>query len=151
MTASRDLWPALPYPELAPAVDYVRRLMQIGGKYTLDQLFEPSWGNVVLEVTPRGLSTRTLRSHDVSFRVHYRLLDSDVVIEASVGVRSVPLRTQSVAAFYEGFVAAAAELGIPAPGSTIAAEIPGGPDLDADHEVRARHRTADLDRIQHRV
>ena len=48
MTASRDPWPALPYPQLAPAADYVRRLVQIAGKYTLDQLFEPSWGNIVL-------------------------------------------------------------------------------------------------------
>ena len=136
MTTSRNQWPALPYAELAPGVDYLRRLVQIAGKYTLDQLFEPAWGNVVFEVTPRGLSTRTLRVDGVGFRVHYRLLDGDVVLEASTGVRSVPLRTQSVAAFYAGFVAAAAELGIPAPGSTIAAEIPGGPDLNADQEVR---------------
>jgi len=137
MTTSEDPWPALPYHELAPAVDYVRRLVQIAGKYTLDQLFEPGWGNIVLEVTPRGLATRTLRVRDVSFRVHYRLLDGDVVIEASTGVGAVPLRTQSVAAFYAGFVTAAARLGLPAPGSTVAAEIPDGPDLNADHEVRA--------------
>jgi len=137
MTTSRDTWPTLTYSDLAPMVDYVRRLVQIAGKYTLDQLFEPSWGNIVLAVTARGLSTRTLRVRDVTFNVHYRLLDGDVVIEASTGVRSVPLRTQSVAAFYTGFVAAAAELGLPAPGSTIAAEIPGAPHLDADQEVRA--------------
>ena len=137
MTPGEDSWPALPGGELAPSVDYLRRLVQIAGKYTLDQLFEPAWGNIVLEVTPRGLSTRTLRVRGVSFRVHYRLRDGDVVLEASTGVRSVPLRTQSVAAFYADFITAAAELGLPAPGSTIAAEIPGAPHLDADDKVRA--------------
>jgi len=137
LTTSPDLWPELPYPELAPAVDHVRRLVQIAGKYTLDQLFEPSWGNIVLGVTARGLATRTLRIGYVTFNVHYRLLDSDVVIEASTGIRSVGLRTQSVAAFYAEFVAAAAELGIPAPGSTITAEVADAPHLDADEEIRA--------------
>lgn len=129
-------WPALPYTELAPTVDYLRRLVQIGAKYTLDQTFEPSWGNIVLDVTPRGLSTPTLRVGDVTFRVHYRLLDSEVSLETSNGTETLALRTQSVADFWVAFVAAAAERGLPAPGSAVAAEIPGAPSLDTDRQVR---------------
>ena len=118
-----DLWPDLPYEDLAPTVDHLRRLVQIAGKYTLDQAFERGWGNVVFDITPRGLRTPTLRRDGVTFVVHYRLLDGDVVLEASTGARVLPLRAQSVAEFYAVFVTVAAELGLAAPGSTIAAEI----------------------------
>ncbi len=133
---ARERWQPLPYDELAPTVDYVRRLAQLGGKYTLDQPFEQSWGNIVLDVSPRGLSTPTLRVADVTFRVHCNLLDAEIVLESDRGVVSVPIRTQSMADAYAEFVAAAAHLGIPAPGSAIATEIPGALHLDSDHEVR---------------
>jgi uncharacterized protein DUF5996 len=51
------------------------------------------------------LSTRTLRVRDVSFRVHYRLLDGDVVIEASTGVRA--WRPDAAHLVWAGFNAAA--------------------------------------------
>jgi hypothetical protein len=129
-------WPILSYKDLAPTVDHLNRLVQIAGKYTLDQAFEPGWGNVVFAVTPRGLSTPTLRRNDVTFVVHYRLLDGDVVLEASTGTRTLRLRPQALADFYAGFVAAAAELGVPAPGSTITAEIKDAPALDVDRQER---------------
>lgn len=131
-----DLWPDLPYEDLAPTVDHLRRLVQIAGKYTLDQAFERGWGNVVFDITPRGLRTPTLRRDGVTFVVHYRLLDGDVVLEASTGARVLPLRAQSVAEFYAVFVTVAAELGLAAPGSTIAAEIAGAAPLDADSAGR---------------
>jgi len=40
MSDNSGLWPALPYEQLAPTVDHLNRLVQIAGKYTLDQLFE---------------------------------------------------------------------------------------------------------------
>jgi hypothetical protein len=122
--------------DLAPVVDHLNRLVQIAGKHTLDQPFEPGWGNIVYDITPRGLRTPTLRRDGVTFAVHYRLLDGDVLIEADTGARAVPLRPGSVAAFYAAFVSAAAELGVPAPGSPIACEIPGAAALDADHVER---------------
>ncbi|MEO6942073.1 MAG: DUF5996 family protein [Terrimesophilobacter sp.] len=133
---THDRWSALPHAELVPTVDYVRRLAQFGGKYTLDQTFEQGWGNIVLDVSPRGLSTPTLRVADVTFRVHCNLLDAEIVLETDRGNTSVPLRTRSVADTYAEFVSAAASLGIPAPGTTIATEIPGALNFDSDHEVR---------------
>lgn len=121
---------------MAPTVDYINRLVQVGAKYTLDQTFEPCWGNIVLDVSPRGLSTPTLRLAGVTFRVHYHLLDAEALLETSNGTATVPLRTRSVADVYAEFVDAAAALGIPAPGSAIATEIPGALNLDVDREVR---------------
>jgi hypothetical protein len=131
-----ERWPVLSYDDLAPTVEHLNRLVQIAGKYTLDQPFEPGWGNIVYGITPRGLATPTLRRDGVTFVVHYRLLDGDVVLEASTGFRTLAFRTQSVADFYADFVAVADELGLPAPGSTIAAEIPGAAALDADSVER---------------
>lgn len=64
------------------------------------------------------------------------MLDGDVILEASTGFRTLVLRTQSVADFYADFVVAGGELGLPAPGSAIACEIPHAAALDADDVER---------------
>src|SRR4051794_13780824 len=89
-------WPALDYAAIRPTVDHLHRLSQVGGKYTLDQPFDPSWGNVVLSVTPRGFSTPLLRAGEVSFAVDYELLDDRVTVTASSGRVSLPLEAGSV-------------------------------------------------------
>ncbi|MFI1853318.1 DUF5996 family protein [Streptomyces sp. NPDC020480] len=138
MSTSLHVWPRLVYEDLAPMVAYVNRFVQVGGKYTLDEPFEVGWGNIVLEVTPRGLRTPTLRKRDVTFTVHYRLLDGDVVIEADSGSRTVPLFDESLAAFYTSFCTAVSELGIRRPGSSLICEIPDAPTTFGDDRVE-RH------------
>ncbi|GHE67052.1 hypothetical protein GCM10014715_20870 [Streptomyces spiralis] len=127
MSERLDAWPELDHAELAPMVDYVNRIVQVAGKYTLDDPFEAGWGNIVLDVTPRGLGTPTFRHQDVTFTVHYRLLDGDVVIETDRDERRVPLPGESVASFYRAFCEAAAELGIHRPRTSLICEIPGAP------------------------
>ena len=61
LTAS---WPALDYDALAPTLDHLHRLAQIGGKHTVDTPFEPNWGNAPLNITPRGFATPTVQSGD---------------------------------------------------------------------------------------
>lgn len=135
-------WPALEFAELAPMVDYLNRLVQVGGKYSLDEPFEVGWGDIVLECTPRGLRTRTYRTAGATFTVHHRLLDGDVVIEADSGTRTIPLTgdpgsPRSVASFYTAFCASAAELGIAPPPSPLICEIPGAPPtFEDDHAAR---------------
>ncbi|MET7513082.1 DUF5996 family protein [Streptomyces sp. NPDC005480] len=51
MSERRTAWPELVYEDVAPMVAYVNRLVQVGGKYTLDEPFEAGWGNIVLDVT----------------------------------------------------------------------------------------------------
>ncbi|MES4903406.1 MULTISPECIES: DUF5996 family protein [unclassified Streptomyces] len=138
MSTSIKVWPRLVYGELAPMVAFVNRLVQVAGKYTLDEPFEVGWGNIVLEVTPRGLRTPTLRRRDVTFTVHYRLLDGDVVIEADSGSRTVPLFDESLAAFHASFCNAVGQLGIRSPGSSLICEIPGAAAAFGDDRVE-RH------------
>lgn len=132
----RDLWPSLPYDEIMPTVDHLHRLVQIGGKYTLDQLYEFNWGNIVLPVTPRGFSTPTLRAGDVLFVVDYELLDDRVNVIATTGRISLSLGPGTVAGFFERFVDAVSPLGIGPLKTTIEPEIPNAPTLDADREER---------------
>jgi Family of unknown function (DUF5996) len=141
MTTTADgsatpLWAPRPDAKTDATIDHLHRLAQIGGKYTLDQLYEPNWGNIPLDVTGRGFATPTVRRGDVVFRVDYDLLDAQVVIAASTGRRTLPLTDGSVADFYAAFVAAATELGIPAPGSTVEPEIADAPHFDHDDEPR---------------
>jgi Family of unknown function (DUF5996) len=131
------IWPELVYEDLAPTVAYLNRMVQVAGKYTLDEPFEVGWGNVVLDVTPRGLRTPTLRQPGVTFSVHYRLLDADVLIEADTGTRTVGLGDGTIAAFHSAFCEAARELGINPPGSSLLCEIPGAAaTFDEDQEHR---------------
>jgi hypothetical protein len=51
----------------------------------LSELFESGWGNVVFEVSPRGLRSPTFRQFGRTFEIHYRLLDHDVILEADTG------------------------------------------------------------------
>jgi hypothetical protein len=133
---TRDAWPPLPYEDIRPTVDHLHRLSQIGGKYTLDEPFEPNWGHIVLSVTPRGLATRTLHAGDVLFTVAYELLDNRVVVSASTGRVSLPLGPGSVADFYERFLEAVKPLGIGPLRTTIEPEIPDAPTLDTDRAER---------------
>lgn len=129
-------WPRLDHGRLGPTVAHLHRLVQVAGKYSLADQFEPGWGNVVLDVTPRGLRTTTFHQDGRTFDVHYRLLDHDVVIASDTGRRSLDLRGRSVSDFYAEFVDAARELALPPPGSAVACEIPGARRLDLDTEDR---------------
>ena len=129
-------WPALDFAAIRPTVDHLHRLSQIGGKYTLDQPFDPSWGNVVLSVTPRGFCTPLLHAGDVSFAVDYELLDDQVTVTASSGRVSLPLEAGSVGGFYARFVEAVEPLGVPPLRTLSQPEIPDAPPLDEDVEER---------------
>jgi hypothetical protein len=131
-----DPWPSLPYDEIRPTVDHLHRLVQIGGKYTLNEPFEPNWGNILLGVTPRGFSTPTLHAGAVLFVVDYELLDDRVTVSATTGRVSLPLGPGTVAGFYEQFVEAVAPLGIAPLQTTVEPEIADAPTLDADREQR---------------
>jgi len=138
MSATPRTWPELVYQDLSPMVAFVNRLVQVGGKYTLDEPFEVGWGNVVLDVTPRGLRTPTLRQQEVTFSVHHRLLDADVVIEADTGSRTLSLSDGSIAAYFAAFCEAAGELGIRPPGSSVLCEIPDA-EPGFEHDRQERH------------
>jgi hypothetical protein len=73
----------------------------------------------------------------VTFTVHYRLLDGDVVVETDRDERRLPLSGESVASFYGAFCETAAELGIPGPRTSLICEILGAPaTFEEDHAER---------------
>ncbi|MEU6405858.1 DUF5996 family protein [Streptomyces sp. NPDC046985] len=127
MSEHAEAWPVLDHAELAPMTEYVNRVVQVAGKYSLDEPFEVGWGNIVLEVTPRGLCTPPFRRDGVTFSVHYRLLDGEVVIESDRGSRTLSLARTSVADFYAAFCETAGQLGVPHPRSDRICEIPQAP------------------------
>ena len=97
-----ERWPALPYDEWKDTYATLHMWMQVVGKVALARAprLNHSWG-IALQITPRGLSTRTLTHGARTFAVEFDFIDHQLVIRASDGtVRTLPLRPQAVADFY---------------------------------------------------
>jgi hypothetical protein len=88
--------------------------MQIVGKTRLG--FAPMqnhWWQVVLYVTSRGLSTSPMPYEGRTFEVCFDFVNHELVIVTSDGeTRTTPLRSKSVADFYDEYVATLRSLGI---------------------------------------
>src|SRR5438094_5904186 len=95
-------WPPLPYEEWKDTYTTLHLWSQIVGKVAL-ALAPPlnhSWG-VALQVTARGLATRTLHYGSRSFTMEFDFIDHALVIRASDGaVRSIALAPRTAADFY---------------------------------------------------
>jgi Family of unknown function (DUF5996) len=71
------------------------------------------WWHVTLYVTPRGLTTSSIPYGSESFDVEFDFIDHRLVIRHSAEpVTVLPLRAQTVAAFYREYMDALASLGI---------------------------------------
>jgi hypothetical protein len=101
-----DLWPALPWEEWKDTAATLHMWMQMVGKTRLMLTpRENHWWNVPLYVTPRGLSTWSIPYHDDLFDVEFDFLDHRLYVRESSGdTKSIALRPQSVAAFYEEYL-----------------------------------------------
>ncbi|MFL6350383.1 MAG: DUF5996 family protein [Bryobacteraceae bacterium] len=101
-----ELWPALPWEEWKDTANTLHMWMQIVGKtrLTLTPL-ENHWWNVPLYVTPRGLSTWSIPHHNDLFDIEFDFIDDRLYVRVSSGEsKSMALRPQSVAAFYEEYL-----------------------------------------------
>ena len=80
--------------------------MQIVGKTRLMLTpLENHWWNVPLYVTPRGLSTWSIPYRDRLFDLEFDFLDHRLSLrDSSANSKSIALRPQSVAAFYEEYL-----------------------------------------------
>ncbi len=90
--------------------------MQIVGKTRLMLTpLENHWWNVPLYVTPRGLSTGSIPYRDRIFDIEFDFLDHRLNLRDSSGnSKSIALRPQSVAAFYEEYLGVLRSLDIDA-------------------------------------
>jgi hypothetical protein len=112
--AGAELWPELPYPAWRDTCATLQLWTQIVGKIrlALTPWLNHSW-HVTLYVTPRGLTTSPIFDGQRPFEVSFDFLDHAFRIEIADGRRlQVPLRPQTVAAFYAAVVAALGDAGI---------------------------------------
>src|SRR5204862_6552009 len=78
-----ELWPPLPFDEWKDTYATLHMWTQIVGKVALAQAppLNHSW-SIAMQVTPRGLSTRTLSHRDRSFSIQFDFIDHQLVIRA---------------------------------------------------------------------
>src|SRR5206468_8424141 len=80
------LWPALPYEAWKDTYATLHMWTQVAGKVALAcaPRLNHSWANA-LQITPRGLSTRTLPHGARTFTIEFDFIDHQLVIRASDG------------------------------------------------------------------
>jgi hypothetical protein len=110
-----EIWPALPYLAWKDTLETLHMWTQVVGKVKLELVpFLNHWWQVGFTVTARGLTTSTIPFGHRVFQVDFDFLDHRLAIHVSDGSsRSIPLLPRSVADFYQEFMAALKELGIP--------------------------------------
>jgi hypothetical protein len=114
MSSRTDAWPELPYAAWKDTCATLQLWTQIVGKIRLVQTpwLNHSW-QVVLYVTPRGLTTSAIPYGERSFQLDFDFLDHVLLVSASDGGRKqLGLYPRSVADFHAELMRALWELGI---------------------------------------
>ncbi|HET6180640.1 MAG TPA: DUF5996 family protein [Candidatus Sulfotelmatobacter sp.] len=139
MTAmTQELWPDLPYDAWKNTYATLHMWMQVVGKVALAQAppLNHSWA-IAMQVTPRGLTTRTLPHGDRTFTIQFDFIDHQLVIRASDGkTRTLALRPQTVADFYRQVMTTLDAMKLPVKIWPVPVELPTPPirfDLDTEH------------------
>ena len=131
---AEELWPALPYDAWKDTYGTLHMWTQVVGKVALAQAppLNHSW-SIAMQVTPRGLSTRTLPHGDRSFSIHFDFIDHQLVIAASDGeTRMLPLRPRTVADFYREVMATLEAMRLPVKIWPMPVEVPDPIRFDQD-------------------
>ena len=131
-----DSWPELKFSEWQDTCATLHMWTQVVGKIRLKQTpLVNHWWNVPLYVSARGLTTSAMSYRDRIFEIEFDFIDHVLLIKCSDGAeRRLPLRPQSVAAFYAEVMEALRELGIPIKIWTMPVEVPDPIRFEADHE-----------------
>src|SRR5438132_9744259 len=110
-----DLWPPLAYAEWVDTLHAVHMWTQIVGKIRLALTpLVNHWWNSTLYVTPRGLTTATMHSGDIALEIEFDFVGHLLHIRSSnAKTVRLPLKPQSVADFYNEYVAALRGIGVP--------------------------------------
>jgi hypothetical protein len=133
---SADAWPALPYEAWKDTYATLHLWSQVVGKIALARApsLNHSWG-IAMQVTPRGLATRTLSHGTRAFAIEFDLVDHRLAIRASDGdTRTLPLAPRTVAEFYREVLATLEAMGLPVRIWPVAVELPTPIRLDTDTE-----------------
>ena len=129
-----DLWPALSFEDWKATYATLHMWTQVVGKVALAQAppLNHSWA-IALQVTPRGLSTRTLPHGRRSFTIDLDFIDHVLAIRASDGaVRTLALAPRTVADFYRDVMDTLRDLALPVKIWPMPVEIPSPVRFDED-------------------
>jgi hypothetical protein len=146
MVTENEQWPSLPFDEWKDTYATLHMWTQIVGKIALARTppINHSWG-VALQLTPRGLTTRTLPYGKRTFTIEFDFIDHQLRIRTSDGlVKDLALAPRSVANFYADVMAAMVSLEMPVKIWPVAVEVPVPIRLDTDET----HRAYDLDQVR---
>jgi hypothetical protein len=120
-----EFWPPLPFGEWKETASTLHMWTQIVGKIRLTQTpwINHSW-HVTLYVTSRGLTTSPIPHDSSTFEVRFDFIDHQLRILKSDGAgRTIELKPQSVAKFYDLVMKALTDLEVPVTINTMPNEI----------------------------
>ena len=139
-------WPALPLDQWRDTRDTLQMWTQIAGKIclALTPRVNHFW-NIALQITPRGLATPALPAGDRTFILTFDFIAHVLLITLSDGTEeSLPLRPQTVAAFYRDLMATLGGLGIDVRIWPMPVEVPEPIRFDQD----TTHHAYDADAVR---
>jgi hypothetical protein len=133
---TNDSWPELKFSDWQATYATLHMWTQVIGKIRLKQTpLVNHWWNVPLYVSARGLTTSAMSYGDRIFEIEFDFIDHDLVVKCSDGAeKHLPLRPQSVAAFYAEVMSALRSLGLAIEIWTMPVEVPNPIRFEADHE-----------------
>jgi uncharacterized protein DUF5996 len=132
--------PALLLSEWQATYDTLHMWTQIVGKVRLEQCPPINhWWGIAFYVTASGLTTSPIPYRAGSLEIRFDFVDHRLLIETSVGeIRELKLEPESVAAFYQKFMAALHDLGVDVHIYTTPVEFPNPIPFEKD-EVHAAY------------
>ena len=132
-------WPALPFAEWQATAETLHLWTQIVGKVRLKLTpwINHSW-HVTLYLTARGLTTSTIPHGLHTFELRFDFIDHHLrILKSDGGQRKIPLRPQTVAAFYQEVMGALGELELPVKIDLVPNELTEPIPFDRDETHRA--------------
>jgi len=142
-----EFLPALPLDSWKDTLATLHMWTQVVGKVRLKLCpLVNHWWNVPFYVTARGMTTSALPYDGGIVEVQVDFIEHKLFITTSEGgVRTLPLKPQSVAEFYKSFMATLGELGVNVKIWTMPCEIPDPipfekDQIHASYDAEAAHR-----------
>ena len=134
-SSDRAPLPSLPFDSWKDTLATLHMWTQVVGKVRLKlcPLVNHFW-NVTFYLTARGMTTSAMPYERGTVEVRFDFIDHKLSIETSEGrMVAFPLKPQTVAEFYEEFMAALADLGVRLKIWTMPCEIPDPIPFEKDH------------------
>ncbi len=141
-TRDQDQLPSLPLASWKDTLATLHMWSQVVGKVRLKLCpLVNHWWNVPFYMTARGMTTSAMPFSRGTLEVRFDFIDHRLLLETSEGrAAAIALQAQSVAEFYETFMAALAELGVAVKIWSIPCEVPNPIPFEKDHVHAAYDR-----------